>query len=77
MCSAGQSTRRVPPTRRGFRPLLVVTAWLVGLLVALMAGMLSLYLVLSVLYAGSRVFARLRSGAEAGRRFLGSGGSEP
>ena len=50
----------VAEQRRGFRPLLVLTAWLVGLFIAVMTGMLSAYLVLSVLYTGSQVVSKLR-----------------
>jgi hypothetical protein len=44
-----------------YRPLLAVTLWCMGLLVALMLGMLSAYLVVSGLFIGSKVFARLRA----------------
>jgi hypothetical protein len=43
-----------------FLPLLKVTAWIAGLLISFVLGMLSTYLVLSGAYFGSRFVARLR-----------------
>jgi len=51
----------VPRNRASFGPALRVVLWLVGLLIALMTGMLSTYLVLTAGYVGSKVVARLRS----------------
>ena len=43
-----------------FGALLGVTLWLLGLLVALMMGMLSGYLLASVVFVGSKAYTRLR-----------------
>lgn len=57
-----------------FSAVLTVTLWLTGLLVALLTGMLSAYLLVSVVVVGSRAFARLRSAGEARKaERLGSG----
>lgn len=48
-----------------FGTLLGVTLWLMGLLVALMTGMLSGYLLATVVFVGSKAYGRLRA---AGRR---------
>ncbi len=50
-----------------FSTLLGVTLWLLGLLVALMTGMLSGYLLASVVFVGSKAYARLRAGADSER----------
>jgi hypothetical protein len=55
----------VKRTSPGFSAALRLTLWLVGLMVALMTGMLSGYLVISVGYVGSRVVARLRGTGSA------------
>ena len=47
--------------------------WLVGLVVALVTGTLSIYAVLSVLYVGSRAYARLKTLRERVVSELGSG----
>lgn len=44
-----------------FGAMLGVTLWLLGLLVALMTGMLSGYLLASVVFVGSKAYTRLRS----------------
>jgi hypothetical protein len=44
-------------------PLLKVTAWIAGLLIAFVFGMLSAYLVMSAVYFGSRSLARIRDRA--------------
>ena len=53
-----------------FGALLGVTLWLAGLLVALMTGMLSGYLLATVVFVGSKAYRRLRrsgDGEEQGR----------
>jgi hypothetical protein len=54
------------PVPRDYRPLLAVTLWTAGLLLALVFGMVSAYVVVSVIFVGSKMVARLRAGA-AGR----------
>lgn len=55
----------------GFRPLLWITLWCLGLLVALMTGMLSAYLVVSAFFVGSKVVARLRGANDGGPKRIG------
>ncbi|NNL31307.1 MAG: hypothetical protein HKO77_09800 [Gemmatimonadetes bacterium] len=53
-----------------FSTLLGVTLWLLGLFVALMTGMLSGYLLASVVFVGSKAYGRMRAlgeGREDGR----------
>ncbi len=52
--------RPLRPTR-DYRPLLAVTLWTAGLLLALVFGMVSAYVVVSVLFIGSKVLGRLRA----------------
>ncbi len=47
--------------------------WLVGLLVSLVTGTLSLYAVLTVLYVASRAYGRLKTLRERVASELGSG----
>ena len=47
--------------------------WLVGLVVALMTGTLSLYAVLTVLYVGSRLASRIKSLSERPSSEIGTG----
>lgn len=66
-----KSPKRLPWQRGaradgGFRPLVGITLWCLGLLVALMTGMVSAYLLVSGLWIGSRIAARVR-GSGAGR----------
>ncbi len=61
-------------SRVEFKAALGVVLWLGGLLVALMAGMLSAYLLVSAVYVGSKVYGRLRSSLESSQRRLGRGG---
>jgi len=57
-------------THRRYMPLLKLTLWSAGLLVALMFGMLSAYLVTSAVWFGSRFARALRERAtEVGGRF--------
>lgn len=51
--------------RPGFAVAVGVTVWLAGLLVALMLGMASAYLVVTGVFASTRVWARLRGPREA------------
>lgn len=44
-----------------FSALLGVTLWLLGLLVALMTGMLSGYLLATMVFVGSKVYGRMRT----------------
>ena len=44
-----------------FSTLLGVTLWLLGLLVALMTGMLSGYLLATMVFVGSKVYGRMRA----------------
>ncbi|NNF29066.1 MAG: hypothetical protein HKN73_17715 [Gemmatimonadetes bacterium] len=44
-----------------FSALLGVTLWLLGLLIALMAGMLSGYLLATMVFVGSKVYGRMRA----------------
>ncbi|MDX1647261.1 MAG: hypothetical protein R3304_08955 [Longimicrobiales bacterium] len=55
------------PSDPGFRALFWATLWLVGLFVSLMTGMLSGYLVASVVFVGGKAYRRLRS-LSAGER---------
>ncbi len=48
---------------RAYLPLLKGTAWIAGLLIAFVFGMLSAYLVMSAVYFGSRSLARIRDRA--------------
>ena len=66
-----RSLRGVAGADRGFRPLLGVTLWCLGLLVALMTGMLSAYLVVSGLFVGSKIFARFRGPRDEGPKRIG------
>lgn len=50
-----------------FSTLLGVTLWLLGLFVALMTGMLSGYLLASLVFVGSKVYGRLRGLGEGAR----------
>lgn len=53
---------------------MAVTLWLVGLLVALTTGMLSAYLLVTVVVVGSKAYARLRKvGDERETEKLGPG----
>jgi hypothetical protein len=61
-------------SRVEFKTVLGVGLWLAGLLVALMAGMLSAYLLVTAMYVGSRAYARLRAPAGGSTRNLGPGG---
>ena len=47
-----------------FGALLGVTLWMLGLLLALMTGMLSGYLLASVVLVGAKAYARLRAAGE-------------
>lgn len=47
-----------------FSALLGVTLWLLGLFVALMLGMLSGYLLATIVFVGSKAYGRLRAVAE-------------
>lgn len=47
-----------------FTTLLGVTLWLLGLFVALMTGMLSGYLLATVVFVGSKMYGRLRAMGE-------------
>ena len=69
----GQSKEAVAPLRPGFGFLLRLTLWAAGLLVAMMTGMLSVYAVLSALYAGSRIYAQFRKVKERRVDALGPG----
>ncbi len=44
-----------------FSTLLGVTLWLLGLLIALMTGMLSGYLLATMVFVGSKVYGRMRA----------------
>ena len=57
---------RTVPVKGPFRALLGVTLWLTGLLVALMAGMLSGYLLATGVLVGSKVYGRIRAAGEQG-----------
>lgn len=61
-------------SRVEFKTALGVAVWLGGLLVALMAGMLSAYLVVTAIYVGSKAYARIRSSVGGSARRLGPGG---
>jgi len=50
---------------RDYRPLLAVTLWTAGLLLALVFGMVSAYVVVSAIFVGSKLVGRMR--ALAGR----------
>lgn len=63
--------RDLLPTEGRFGTLLGVTLWFVGLLVALMTGMLSGYLLATVVFVGSKAYGRIRSAGERGK--LGTG----
>ena len=62
-------------TRPGFAAAVGATVWLGGLLVALMLGMGSAYVVVSGVFIGSRVWSRLRASAREQSERLGSGTS--
>ena len=51
------------PLRRGrdYRPLLAITLCTAGLLLALVFGMVSAYVVVSVIFIGSKVLASVRA----------------
>lgn len=66
MSSRARSQHAVSPADRRFGALLRLTLWSLGLLVSLMTGMVSAYLVLTGVYVGSRVVARLRAGDRGG-----------
>lgn len=53
----------IPPDSR-FGVALKATLWLAGLLIALMVGALSAYVILSGVYFASRAYTRLASGNE-------------
>jgi hypothetical protein len=53
---------------RDYRPLLGVTLWCAGLLLALVFGMVSAYVVVSAVFVGSKVFARVRARVGPGSR---------
>jgi hypothetical protein len=61
-------------SRVEFKTALGVTLWLGGLLVAMMTGMLSAYLVVTAIYVGSKGYKRLRATAGGSARRLGPGG---
>lgn len=71
MCCAARSRGREARVSPRFRPLLGLTLWATGLLIALMTGSVSAYVVLTGLYAGSRAYAALRSRSHP---LLGPGG---
>lgn len=56
------------PRAGRFGTLLGVTLWLLGFLVALMTGMLSGYLLATVVFVGSKVYGRLRGPGEPEER---------
>lgn len=56
------------PEEGRFGTLLGVTLWLLGLLVALMMGMLSGYLLATVIFVGSKAYGRLRGAGESEER---------
>lgn len=56
------------PREGRFGTLLGVTLWLLGLLVALMTGMLSGYLLATVIFVGSKAYGRLRGAGESEER---------
>lgn len=56
------------PTEGRFGTLLGITLWLLGLLVALMTGMLSGYLLVTAVFVGSKVYGRLRGAGEREER---------
>lgn len=51
--------------RPGFVAAVGVTVWLAGMLVALMLGMGSAYVVVSAVFVGSKAVSRLRAGRAA------------
>ena len=64
--------RRAEP-RKGFAMAVGVTVWLAGLLIALMLGMGSAYVVVSSVFVGSRVWSRVRASRDESRAQLGTG----
>ena len=56
-----------------FRSMTWLVLWMAGLVIALLTGNLSLYLILSALYFGSRGLARLRAHGSESPPELGPG----
>lgn len=56
------------PREGRFGTMLGVTLWLLGLFVALMTGMLSGYLLATVIFVGSKAYGRLRGAGESEER---------
>ena len=55
--------QRPPGKGRDYRPLLAVTLWTAGLLLALVFGMVSAYVVVSGIFIGSKVLGHVRARA--------------